>query len=392
MKRRAWIGVAAIAALVGGGAALNTWVYGDFKAPIFPPMDPVPEIGTLSAAACSACHSEIYAEWKKSGHARAAVDPLYQAELAHQPAPFVCHRCHTPLVEQREELAYWMWAVLPTLVPATEDNDRFDPQLQQEGVTCVVCHQVDGAMAGPFDDAAGAPHPTFKSDLRAVDACARCHQFGFERIGKLHRPVIDTVTEWHEYRDGGGDKRCADCHMPEVAPRPAGQIGPTPGQLRPGSDHSLRGPFDAEFVKTGVVVEDLQLRASAESARASLTIFNGTGHRLPTAEPERAIEVRLSALDASGHELAQDNQRFERPVDVVKLRELGEDTTLHVAERRAVELSLDSLPTETASVRIVVEFWLWDPEHPSAREAGLSAEELVHRVAEQTVAVGGQHG
>ncbi|MEM6994562.1 MAG: multiheme c-type cytochrome [Myxococcota bacterium] len=386
MRRRTWIALGAVA-LLAAVAGLNTWVYGDFKAPIFEPLEPLPGVDSLSAATCSACHSEIYAEWKRSGHARAFTDPLYQAELQHQPAPFVCHRCHTPLVEQREELGVWFWTVLPELVPYTTTNERFDPELRDEGVTCVVCHQVDDAMVGPFDDAQGAPHPTRKGALRAVETCATCHQFGFDRIGKLHRPIIDTVTEWHAFRDAGNGERCADCHMPVVPPRPAGQIGPTPGVLRIGTDHSLRGPFDPEFVATGVVVENLTLAVASDSADATLSIFNGTGHRLPTAEPERFVEVRLAALDGAGGELAVATTRFERPVNVVKLRELGPDTTLAVAERRPVELSLPQLPSGTATVRVSVDFWLWNPAHESARAAGMSAEDLMHRIAEKVEVV-----
>lgn len=381
-----WISAAATVAVVGAWAGLNTWVYRDFKAPILEPMEPIPALGSLSAATCSACHSQIYAEWKKSGHARAFLDPLYQAELRHQPAPFVCHRCHTPLVEQRKELATWMWAVLPKVVPKTEDNPRFDPLLQQEGVTCVACHQVQGRMVGPFDDAEGAPHPTAKGTLRAVDSCAVCHQFGFDRIGKLHRPIIDTVTEWHDYREDGGDKRCADCHLPVVPDRVAGQVGPTPGRLRPGTDHSLRGPFDAEFVATGLIVESPSIVVD-EGVQGSVQLFNDTGHRLPTAEPERFVEVRLTAWDAQGNALTHVATRLERPVDVVKLRELGEDTTMHVHERRTIELSLDAVPPGAVEFSLTVDFWLWNPEHQAAAMAGFLSEDLVHHITDHRVTV-----
>ena len=372
--------------LVGLFVGLNAWVYRDFKPALLPPMDPLPQVGSLSAASCSACHPQIYAEWKRSGHARAFVDPLYQAELEHQPAPFVCHRCHSPLVEQREELAWWMWTVLPRVVPATTDNDRFDPALQQEGVTCVACHQVDGHMVGPFDDT-DSPHPTAVADLRSVDFCGRCHQFGFERIGKLDRPLLDAVAEWQEYDAAGGNQRCADCHMPLVPPRVAGQVGPDDGRLRPGTDHSLRGPFDEAFVRTGVLVSDVELEASSNGAEASLLLVNGTGHRLPSSEPERFVEVRLAALDADGGELDHRSIRFERPVDVARLRELGEDTTLPPRDRRELALSLDDLPDGTTEVRLSVDFWLWDPEHEAAIAAELSPADLVHHIVDRRAAV-----
>ena len=385
MKRRTIAALVGVV-LLGAVAGLNTWVYGDFKEALLPPMEPLPQVGSLSAASCSACHAQIYAEWKRSGHARAFVDPLYQAELRHQPAPFVCHRCHSPLVEQREDIAWWMWTVLPKVVPATKSNDRFDPDLQKEGVTCVACHQVDDHMVGPFDDAE-SPHPTAVADLRSVDFCGQCHQFGFERIGKLDRPLLDAVAEWKEYEADGGNQVCADCHMPSLPPRVAGQVGPNDGKLRPGTDHSLRGPFDETFVRTGVLVADVTLDADHDGAKASLLLVNGTGHRLPTSEPERFLEVRLAALDAEGNELSHDHLRFQRRADVVKLREIGEDTTLAPRARRELSLSLDALPEDATEVRLSVDYWLWDPEHEAAIEAGLSAEELVHHIVDRRVSV-----
>ncbi len=372
-------------ALLGSAVvALNVWVYGDFTPPLYEPMDPAPGVGSLSAQQCRVCHPAIYEEWARSGHARAFTDPLYQAELEHQPTTFVCHRCHSPLVEQRPSTVMGLWMVWPAIVPLAWPNDRFDEALQQQGVTCVACHQVDGHMLGPFDDPRAPPHPTRLAELRAVQTCARCHQLGFTRIGKLDRPIIDTIAEWEEYREQGGDKRCADCHMPRQGERPVVLDGP----MRPHTNHALPGPFDDAFVATGILVEDLDLMVDPRGgARATLTLVNGTGHRLPTAEPQRYLRVHLSARDAEGNPVAEQELRFERPVDVARLRELGPDTTLAPRERRPITLEIPQAPPATAAFTVAVDFHLWHADSEVAIAAGLAGPDLVHRIAARTSAL-----
>jgi len=246
---------------------------------MYPEMNPLPELGSLSAQTCKKCHNQIYEEWSQTNHGLAEVDPLYQADRVHQGEPFVCANCHTPLVEQQETLVDGLWMAVPVLVPQRTENPRYDPALKLEGVTCVVCHQVDGAMEGPHI-ATSAPHPTRTTDrLANPNACAGCHTLVFGRIGDFQRPLMETITEWEQYRAAGGDKTCIDCHMPKVAPRPAGKGGPP----RPGRDHRLRGPFNADFVRTAASVQDAKVDFGTNQVEGRLTLVNETGHRLPTA-------------------------------------------------------------------------------------------------------------
>lgn len=372
-----------VVVLVGASTVLAGWVYEDFHAAPYAEMKPAAGVGGLSAQQCRICHEEIYEEWAQSGHARAFIDPLYQAELQHQRVTFVCHRCHTPLTQQRPQEVTGLWLAWPRVVPRAWANDDFDPELQKEGVTCVACHQVDGHMVGPIADPQAPPHPTRVGELRAVDTCARCHQFGFERIGALDRPIIDTVTEWEEYRADGGQERCADCHMPIEGERAVVRDGPS----RPHTNHRLRGPFDLDMVREGVKVDAPRLGREGAAGVASLTLENGTGHRLPTAEPERYLRVSLSALDANGVELSVDEQRFERPVDVAKLVELGADTTLAPHERRALSLRIEPLPEHAVQLVLAVDFFLWH-DNDVATQAGLVGDARRHRVFERTLRVG----
>jgi hypothetical protein len=101
----------------------------------------VPEgLSSLSAEECGGCHEEIYEEWSGSMHAKAWTDPIL------------------------------------------EPNPDFDVELQQEGVTCAVCHLKDGKIVGPFETQ-DAPHPVAvdREMTEGIKACQKCHVVSGEK-------------------------------------------------------------------------------------------------------------------------------------------------------------------------------------------------------------------
>jgi len=212
-----------------------------------------------------------------------------------------------------------------------------------------------------------------------------------QALGTLDRPLMDTFAEWEAYQAAGGDKNCVDCHMPSIAERPAAR-GATP---RPAHSHALRGPFDIDFVREGAQLEDLSLVATIQTgAKATLTLINGTGHRMPTAEPHRALTVALEAVDAQGEVLAQEQRVIQRVVDLHTLTEVpGTDTSLLPRERRDLSLTLSpSLPAATRAVRLVVRFVLWDPEDPVAKAAKMTAKDLIMTLYDHQVELAPEPG
>lgn len=375
------LAVAAVV-LTGISVAVGSYVHGDLHPGPVPEMEPVAGVGTLSAQQCRACHPDVYAEWAESRHSQSLTDPLYRAEANHSRLPFLCERCHAPLKEQREELTYGLWLVWPKLVPITWGNDRFDPLLREEGVTCVACHQREGSIMGPRG--VDAVHPATKADMRGPSGCQDCHVLSFDVLGKLDRPVMDTVAEWEDYRSRGGDKVCADCHMPPTDPRPVA-IG---GVDQAATNHRVRGPWDLDFVRTGIIIRQIEI--SPREGEAVVVIGNETGHRLPTAEPARYIELRLQAIDAQGTVVASASERIERAVDQAKLIPLSPDSTIEPLGEREVELSLDTSALAGAkTLQLTVDFYLWDPEADVSAEAGLNAEQLRHRLLDRTVELNG---
>lgn len=373
-----------VVGLLLGYVAVHQALYEALTPPLLGPMEPVRGVGSLSAETCGGCHVTITEEWRGTGHGRATTDPLYVADLAAQDAPYFCDHCHAPLIEQRAQTTSGLWSAWPELIPRADPNPREVSGLRHEGVTCVACHQRDGAMLGSFASDL-APHPVAVSDTLGTEAtCRPCHVLDLRGVGDLERPLMDTFGEWEAYRAAGGDQTCVDCHMPALADRPAAKGGPA----RPAHSHALRGPFDPAFVREGVGAEDMVLtRGATGELRGSLVLVNQTGHRLPTAEPHRKLTVALELLGAEGEVLTRTEQVHQRPVDLHSLSEApGSDTSLEVRERRALTLTSPA-PPAARSARLVVRFVLWDPEDPIARAADLGPESLIHTLYTQTLSL-----
>lgn len=370
-----WAVLGLLAALVVANAGLSAYVYGDLPGRVTAsPMTPIPVIGGISAQRCRTCHAAHFEEWSASNHGHAFTDPLYQHDLIEQNTPYFCNHCHAPLVEQQPFLAWGLWRAWPKLAPIRGPNRLFDEDLQREGVTCVVCHQDQGVMRGPFANAV-APHPTrTTNELRSEALCAPCHTLDFPRLEHLQRPLMETVTEWRAYRAAGGDRACVDCHMPRM---PEPRVVAVGGGLRPSVSHRLRGPFDADFVRTAVVARDGSVTRDASGVHGTVTLTNGTGHRLPTAEPHRRVDVALELLNAAGSVVGSAVQRLQRPIDLDALREApGSETTLAPRETRTFQLTVRAVPSDAVSARVVVRFWRWSPENHLAVHAPVPRGEL----------------
>lgn len=234
-----------------------------------------------SAIQCAKCHQKIYDEWRVSGHAYAAISPMFTrfeqkvAELTRGTAGTFCLRCHAPVATQTD---------------FPRDAAIFDgPAVFREGITCIACHRVVerygrvngerrietgseydpvvGNLGGDGVQAAIADKDHFKvktdpNDKRPLQPihtgaiqfeqlsdssfCAGCHQV-------VVQPGIGLEIVYQQYRQGPACKKgisCQDCHMGAV---PGKALGYTYGaaaevdkktvnQNRKHSNHVFYGP------------------------------------------------------------------------------------------------------------------------------------------------------
>ena len=206
-----------------------------------------------SALTCAKCHQKIYDEWRVSGHAYAAVSPMFQrfeqavAELVRGTSGTFCVRCHAPVATQSD---------FPREAPIFSG-----PAVFREGITCVACHRVverygrvNGERrietGGPYEPTVGSwggdgiaaviadadnykvkTDPNDKRPLQAIHRgaikfeqlsdssfCAGCHQV-------LVQPGIALEVVYQQYRSGPACKKgisCQDCHMGAIPGKPNG--------------------------------------------------------------------------------------------------------------------------------------------------------------------------
>ncbi len=137
-----------------GADALHAALYVDGKFP--------------TAAQCGECHPKHFAEWSVSPHAYAQLSPVFNAmqatvtKLTNGANGDFCIRCHSPVGMALGEPIY------------TENKNR--AQASVEGVTCIVCHRVNGdygKISGRFKLETGDIHapvygPSNGSELERI--------------------------------------------------------------------------------------------------------------------------------------------------------------------------------------------------------------------------------
>ncbi len=273
---------------------MNIFVVSDDFARPMDITEPPEGLASLSAASCGKCHPEIYREWADSMHARAWSDPYYQVDKTFDGDQQICLNCHIPLQNQQEHLVTG-FTDKERFKPILQPNPDFDPELQQEGVTCVVCHLEDGVIIGPYADAE-APHAS-RFDPKMTDGlsiCRKCHVVSGRRWDTFFRlPPCGTVSEIRKGQTTAIN--CTGCHMPTVN-RPAAEGE----KKRPGSRHLWRGGHDRSTVQRALHSE-LKISTDNTKSRARLVLTNtGADHFLPTGTPDRHLSVHFTLSDPNG--------------------------------------------------------------------------------------------
>ncbi len=217
----------------------------------------VPAVAALDAPRCGRCHPGEHEAWQGSRHAKATGPGLMgQYHGATEAFRQSCDDCHAPLVEQRAE-----------------------PDLHAEGVSCAVCHLRGHQKLGPTkarrvrSPARGLrarPEPR----LGRSDFCLRCHNLPLT-VAVEGRPLLDTWREWAASPYLVAGVQCQHCHLAD-------------------GRHDFSGAHDPEAVRKAV-----RLRVRWGSP-IEIDLENlGAGHHFPTTATPRAV-LRVRQLGSEG--------------------------------------------------------------------------------------------
>lgn len=284
---------------------------------------------------CGACHQKQYSEWEHSLHALAHSEVIYDQYFikasrdTNGAVQVFCARCHTPIGVLDGDI--------PFPKPVEKRGDTDVPQTAATGVTCDLCHTIDGytelhnaqftvdrskVKRGPYADSKSGFHDTALSDLvTKPEFCAVCHTVDHPTNG-IHLEM--TYEEWKNGPYAAEGTRCQDCHMSkqlgdqtEMTAGKAAVNGPDRDHV---SDHVFVGPnlcfsnvagaeelhgLSEQLLRKAAEVEvgDVKVADGQPSVKVNVTNV-GAGHFIPTGITElRQVWLDVVVTDAGGKEL-----------------------------------------------------------------------------------------
>src|SRR5262245_46710853 len=204
---------------------------------------------------CLACHQDTHAAWSESLHRNAAREPFYRESvdilLRTRGIEFTrhCESCHTPVA-----------LFAGALTKASPRQTAPFTSLDDEGVTCTVCHSITAAkldgtgsftirrpallakedgtpIFGNFSDEQiladipGHKRAVMRPLLRQPEFCATCHKVDAppQLNGYKHLKGFSAYDEWQQsgasresvlpYYQSEQRIDCRGCHMPKINSR-----------------------------------------------------------------------------------------------------------------------------------------------------------------------------
>jgi len=290
--RPGWIGLLFVAAIVGRAAT---------------------ELEVISSAeVCGSCHRAIYESWKRSAHAAAAEDRLFEEALREaqrdfgEPARPLCLSCHSPLAVHLRDFS-------------------LRQKVGREGVTCDWCHSVRRVRfrgpnptpvvayslvkTGPSKATQAIVHGTEYAEVhRSAAICAPCHQY--RNAAGLN--LIGTYQEWRQSRYGRQGRSCQSCHMSRVA----GDVVDPRVQAVAGAQinlHEMPGSASVNQLNQAVRMV-LAAQRKPDAIEVEVELVNiGAGHAMPTGSPLRELILEVSAAPRRGQTFTE-TRRYRRLV------------------------------------------------------------------------------
>jgi hypothetical protein len=272
---------------------------------------PAPKVnpnGYTSARTCGECHQDIYRSWRKSLHAFALSDPIFDTAFMQavkengDKARRLCLRCHAPMTMFNEDY-------------------HLEQGVSREGVSCDFCHTVtevhlDGrdrpftiepglVKRGDIQQASSPAHEVAYSELhQSSQFCGGCHNY----VNEAGAAIMTTYTEWKDGPYPAEGVQCQNCHMRLSSGKVVDE------RIQKSSDqihlHSLI--HDTDQLRSALTVQIVKAERLEDSLRIEIAVENvGSGHMVPTGMPTREVQLSVS-VETKGR--TQTRQRRYRKV------------------------------------------------------------------------------
>ena len=270
-----------------------------------------------SSSDCQACHNHLVKQWRESWHSnshykkdeyfRASVD--YVSRKTHKSLNAIkveCATCHNPRISVTSTDTDYEIAAVLGLDKNSKVNKAVHDNTLNEGINCVVCHNIDqihseldashrgmdrvswsktGVMSGPFDDANSPYHKTeYREfmDKNPNQLCFVCHANDHTAKGEAF------INMQAEYKDS--TEKCVDCHMSSkkelyAATLPIDHGKPKKRMIR---EHW----FDGGHIKL-MWKDALKVRAKVEGDNLVITLKNDLPHNIPSGFGSREILIEI---------------------------------------------------------------------------------------------------
>lgn len=267
---------------------------------------------------CKACHIHIVKEWEESWHSKShySSDEYFKATVDYvsrktrkslNSVKVQCATCHNPRISVTStDIDYEIDAVMG-LNKGSDTNKAVSSDAINEGINCVVCHNIDkihsskdetqrginrvtwmksGVMSGPYSDAKSPYHKVEHRDFmdkKSDKLCFVCHANDRSVSGLV---FTDMQSEYKV-----GKKGCVDCHM---GPKKMGVAATLPIDNGKPKKREIRGHnFEGAHIKS-MLNKSLNISLKQKVNNLEIEIKNPQPHNIPSGFGSRELILDIS--------------------------------------------------------------------------------------------------
>jgi hypothetical protein len=314
---------------------------------------------------CQACHLKISSKWETSRHSNShfSKNDLFKKTLEYmvrqEPTLILdevkvdCAQCHNPRITKKKVEDKDKYLLLMGIEENKAEMEHvLNTKNMQNGINCVVCHNIDeihldkrkgsegmfsvkfgkqGTMFGPFADAVSPYHKTeqrahFVGDEPTL--CFACH-YSTDNVHGL-----EVYSTGREYDTKGSKQGCKDCHMSEKSMGVASNYAKDGGKPKP---RMVREHRFASVDNSNIMINYVDIKSKTKGDKFILTVKNNSPHKIPTGYGLREIMLKVAYFDKSDKKVGEDRKVLEAKwVD-----DAGKMTTPHMAKSKALDTRLD---------------------------------------------------